>query len=334
VPSKNSTSQAAARGTKPRRLGRGLSSLLNEPVAAQAPSPASGPEPIVGGEQPYSTADAPEADGPVVRSLAIHDLAPGPRQPRRTFSESDLEALAGSIRTAGVMQPVLVRRPDAGTDSETPWEIVAGERRWRAAKLAGLSHIPAIAADISEQEAAEWSLVENLQRVDLDPMERAWAFRALQEDFGLTQDQIAERVALDRSSVSNHLRLLSLEQPIQLALAAGELSFGHAKALLSVAPGRTRERLAKRAQEGGWSVRRLEREANQASPSGASTGRSGRDGEESPQVRDLERRLGESLGTKAEVRTKQGGKQGRIVLHFYDLDHFEGLMQRLGVARD
>ncbi len=217
-----------------------------------------------------------------------------------------------------MMQPVLLRRRGAG------FELVAGERRWRAAQQAGLAQVPAIVRELTDEESAQFALVENVQREDLNPMERAFAFRALADRFGLTQAQIAERVGIDRSSVANLQRLLELEPEIQGMIERGEISGGHGKALLAAAPGRGRIELAARAAAEGWNVRRLEQAAKPrggATPAPASRLAS---------VIDLEKQLGEHLGTKVSIRSDRTGKRGRIEVEFYGLDHFDGLMAKFG----
>ncbi len=235
------------------------------------------------------------------------------------------------------MQPVLVR-PAEGAG----YELVAGERRWRAARLAGLSHVPAIVVDINDVEAAEWGLIENLQREDLGPMERAVALAGLMRQFGMTHAQIAERVGLDRSAVTNFIRLTELEPPIQALIEAGRLSLGHGKVLTGAMPGAGRVALAERAALGVWSVRRLEqaaleRQADGVSPTPALVATSADDLIRSRArdltLREIERRLQEHLGTKAVIKTDRTGTRGRVVLRFYGLDQFEGLLARMGVSK-
>lgn len=258
-------------------------------------------------------------------------------QPRKTMDESALKGLADSIRVSGVMQPVAVREVGGGA-----YELVAGERRWRAAKIAGLSAIPAVVVRLSEEESAAWGLVENMQREDLNPMERAEGLKRLSEEFGLTHAQVAERVGLERPSVANLIRLMELEEEIRERVASGALSAGHAKALLAAPSGKARKGLAKRCESAGWSVRRLEATiaagAYEGSPGGvriddaddAGETRVGGLSRAQAQARDLEKRLSEHLGTRVRIRADASGKRGRVVLEFYDLDHFEGLMEKMG----
>ncbi len=253
------------------------------------------------------------------------------------MDESALKGLADSIRVSGVMQPVAVREAGSGL-----YELVAGERRWRASKIAGLAAIPAVVVRLSDEESAAWGLVENMQREDLNPMERAEGLKRLSEEFGLSHGQVAERVGLERSTVANLVRLVELEEEIRDRVAGGALTAGHGKALLSVPSGKARKELAKRCESAGWSVRRLEATiaagAYEGSPGGVRIDDTGDLGElkvntlsrAQAQARDLEKRLGEHLGTRVRIRTDASGKRGRVMLEFYDLDHFEGLMEKMG----
>jgi ParB family chromosome partitioning protein len=220
-------------------LGRGLGALLpGTPAALPAR-----PEPAAGAQ-----AEAAASELPVER------IRPNPEQPRRRFDPDELERLAQSIRQHGVLQPVVVRRADDG------FELVVGERRWRAAKLAGRTTVPAVVADVAPRERLEWALVENVQRHDLNPIELALALRALAER-GATQEEIGARVGFDRASVSNLLRLLELPRELQADVEAGLLSLGHAKALLSVTSPERRRTLRDRIVGEQLSVRRAEEEA-------------------------------------------------------------------------
>lgn len=315
--------------TKPKRLGRGLSSLLNEPVSVT-------PERKNQGKS-LSEQDLPNAESAGPARLPVSSVIPNRYQPRQHFDEPALEGLAQSIRTAGVMQPIVVRPLTDASDAPAgaAWELIAGERRWRAAQRAGLDEVPAVISDISDRDAAEWSLVENLQREDLNPIERARAFQRLQEHFDLTQGEIARRVGLDRSSVSNLIRLNELEEPIQDEIGAGRLSMGHGKALLAMAPGKARIKTAIQARDGEWSVRRLESHVQQLQTGRpAEPARAGerKDSARSAARRDLERRLRERLGTKVSVHLDKAGLRGRINIEFYDHEQLDGVLARMGVA--
>jgi ParB family chromosome partitioning protein len=232
--------------TTPRRgLGRGLGALIPGASAAPRPAPAAPVEPE---ERP-----APDARGPA--EIEVDRIRANPEQPRRVFDAGELERLAASIRQHGILQPVVVRRADDGD-----YELVVGERRWRAARQAGLASIPAVVADVAPRERLALALVENVQRHDLNPIELAHAFHALAEQ-GATQEEIGTRVGFDRATVANHLRLLELPRELQQDVESGALSFGHAKALLSVASPERRRVLRDRIVGDGLSVRRAEEEA-------------------------------------------------------------------------
>jgi ParB family chromosome partitioning protein len=213
----------------------------------------------------------------------------------------------------------------------------AGERRWRAARLAGLTHIPAIIVDLDDQGSAEWALVENIQREDLNPIDRALAFKRLIEEFGATQAEVAARVGIDRTSVAGTLRLLDLEPEIRDMVVHGMLTMGHAKALLIAPPGTDRVEAAKKAASAGWTVRATEGWANDAARRrnppvlrGEPAAIIGSTLARAAHVAALEKQLGDYLGTKVNIRTDSKGKKGRIAIEFYSLEHFEGLMQRMG----
>ncbi|MGA0878257.1 MAG: ParB/RepB/Spo0J family partition protein, partial [Ilumatobacteraceae bacterium] len=214
-------------------LGKGLESLIPG-GATEAPSKAS-------------------SGGPALQEIPIGDLSPNPHQPRGHFDEESLNDLSASIREIGVLQPLLVRRLDNGR-----YELIAGERRWRAAQRAGLLTVPAVIKTTDDLSSMEQALVENLHRQDLSPLEEASAFQQLIDDFGLTHDDVAKRVGKSRSSVTNALRLLALPPAIQALLADGRLSAGHAKALLGTPDRAFQESTAKKAVAEGWSVRAVE----------------------------------------------------------------------------
>lgn len=314
-----------AKQTKP-RLGRGLSSLIGQPVEV-APPPAPNTRP----NTEHVPADAPDRER--LRSIPASSVVPSPYQPRLNPTDADLETLAASIRTSGVMQPIAVRpipTPDPRYHTGAHFELIAGERRWRAAQLAGLDHLPAIVADLSDQESAEWALVENIQRSDLSPLERAEALSKLAARFGLSHTSLAERLGLDRSTVSNLIRITELEDEIK-ELLAHALSTGHAKALLAIPAGKERIRIARQAAEQGWTVRRLE---EIAAASGTRT--QGNSAPTTPKphsahIANLEKQIADHLGTRVRLRTHASGKKGSITLDFYSLEHFEGILRALGV---
>jgi len=329
-------------GSKRRRLGRGLSALIESesetrPVKVEATGSTSATE------RPVDASDLSgslEPRGGGIRELALETVDPNKYQPRTHFEQGPLQELADSITRAGVMQPIVVR---PGTDGR--YELIAGERRLRAAELAGLATIPAIVREVDDETAAEWALIENLQREDLNPVERARAMKRLADEFGLTQQEVADRVGLSRASVTNLMRLLELDADTLDLISEGTLTLGHGKALLTCQDLKARTRLAKKAADEDWSVRHLERiitppgatsSANSASHGSSAEAQSGGGGDDTLNavVGDLERRLGEHLETRVEIRVAKSGTRGRLMVHFYDLDQFDGLLKKVGLPEE
>jgi len=256
--------------------------------------------------------------------IPLDKIKPNPSQPRTSFDEAALEDLAASITEVGVLQPVLVRsRGDM-------FELVAGERRWRAARIAGLGEIPAVIRDEDEEK---WhnlteALIENVQREQLGPLEQAAAFSQLMEDFGWTHEQVGKRVAKSRSTITNTLRLLQLPAPIQGYLERGELSGGHAKALLGIEDQVYAEHIAKRAVTEGWSVRMVEEAARARTGAGAKSSGGGRSSIPRPaELISLEEALSERLDAK--VKINFNGKTGRVVLGFKGLEELERIYRTM-----
>ncbi len=340
-----------SRSTIRRKLGRGLGSLISAPVRIEVapPTPSDAPpsraKVVESPAGPASVADAAPAaatrEG--LHNVPVAKIIPNPRQPRQHFEEGPLNALASSIRTSGVMQPVMVRpATPTGQRSDIEFELIAGERRWRAAQLAGLTHIPAVVRDVDDRTAAEFSLVENLQREDLNPLERAEAFDRLVREFHLTHAEIASQVGLDRSSISNHLRLLELDDATRSALRDGRLTMGHARALLAITNNTHRMALAAEAVRSDWSVREIERRAREAAAMNSASLNPERNGRAaasgggaalpnplSAHMADLQKRLGEHLGTKVHVHAGRAKGSGKLIIDFYTIDQFEGLLRRM-----
>lgn len=343
------SSSSASSASKPRRLGRGLSALLNEnppvavPIPSQiAPPPTTAPPAPTPQRAESSGGPAPSNGAPAMQQpdrsryamIPVASFTPNRWQPRRSFDEAQLKGLADSIKVSGMMQPIVARRAQDGLT----FEIIAGERRWRAAKMLNLASAPTIVVALTDQEAAEWALVENMQREDLNALDRARALGALTEQFGLTQSQIADRTGLDRSTVANILRTLELEPPILDLIESGAISAGHARSLASAPRGRVRVELAQHAAAAKWSVRRLE-SAVRAALRAVKTGEAppavkNNEPSESVQagIRALERDIAEALGTRVKITTDRSGKKGRVMIDFYDLDQFDGLLQKFGVT--
>lgn len=243
------------------------------------------------------------ADGPGLSQIPIERIQPNSYQPRRQLETGRLEELAASIRENGVLQPVIVRK--AGSD----FELVAGERRWRAAQLAGLQSIPAIVQDLSDERALEVALVENIQRDELSAVEEAHAYQILVEEFSLSQQEIARRVGRSRTAVTNTLRLLKLPKAIQAAVVAGDLSMGHARALLTL-PASQQHGLAAEIRKRGLSVREVERRAARTTRQRPARNSPAVD----PNTRAAIEKLEAACRTKVEIRRR--GKGGQLVLHF------------------
>jgi ParB family chromosome partitioning protein len=289
-----------------RGLGRGLGALLPSEAAAAT---ASTPTPI---------------GGPALREVPVERLRPNPRQPRRTFDEEPLASLTASVAALGVLQPLLVRELGAGE-----YELIAGERRWRAARRAGLSTVPVLVRQADDLASLEQAVVENLHRADLNPMEEAAAYAQLLEDFALTHEQLAARVGRSRAAVSNTLRLLQLPASIQRHLVEGTLAAGHARALLGSADAAFQESLAARAVREGLSVRAVEEAVRTREEGGAvpapSTTRS--PANRRPGFAELELLLADHLATR--VKVEERGKRGRIVVEFADLDDLERIYRAM-----
>lgn len=287
-----------------RGLGRGFGALLP-------------------GEDSYSVADP--AAGDVVKIVPLTVVEANPDQPRKEFDQEALEELAASIKEQGVLQPLLVEAWSSG------YRIVAGERRWRAAQIAGLSEIPVLVRTFSGESRMEIALIENIQRADLKPMEEARAYRNLMEAFNLTQDQVAQKVGKQRSTVANALRLLRLPEAMQMALDQGSLTAGHARAILSVTLADAQAELFQAILSHGLSVREAEDRAqrlNAGSPALASRGKGPAVARRLPEIADLEQRFIERLGTK--VTIKGDSRKGKIEITYVSADDLDRLYEVLG----
>jgi len=304
---------------KTKHLGRGLQSLLS-PIMSE---PTEAKELL---STPTAVSNFPP-DKELRNSLqeiSIDVILPNPYQARTVWNEQELADLAESIRANGVIQPIIVRPAGAR------YQLIAGERRFRAAQLASLTTIPALVRPASDKQLLEWSLVENIHRADLNPIERAKAYQDYLSTFSLTQAQGAERLGEDRSVVANHLRLLDLPQEIKQMLADGQLTMGHARAILSLPTDELRRKLANRALVGRLSVREVERLVRRyltGTGQSKTTVRS-----KPPHILDLERKLSSQLATKVNIETRKNGQRGRIIIEFYSLDEFDSITERIGLA--
>jgi ParB family chromosome partitioning protein len=271
-----------------RPLGRGLSALIST--------------------------DQQPADRDEIREIEIDLIQPGQQQPRTFFDEAKLEELAQSIRTTGIIQPLLVR-PKGGL-----FELVAGERRWRAAQIAGLIRVPAIIREIPDERLLEFALVENIQRQELNPIEEANAYKRLIDSLGLTQDEVARRVGRDRTFITNYLRVLKLPTDIQTLLEEEKLSFGHARTLLAVQDPVTQRRFAQKIVKHNWSVRETEQrvknlglgEERKTQPSKAPQLLD-------PNVRAAEAKLRRALSTQVRIHPQRAGSTGKIEIEYYSM---------------
>ncbi|MEZ4340149.1 MAG: ParB/RepB/Spo0J family partition protein [Sandaracinaceae bacterium] len=277
-----------------RRLGRGLDGML--PTAPPAE------EKSGGGHE-----------------VAIEDVHPNREQPRSRFDDAALDELASSIREMGILEPILVRKRQP-----SGYEIIAGERRWRAAQRAGLHRVPVFVRELGTAEAFEAALVENLQREDLNPIETARAFARLVDELGHTQESVAQRVGKDRSTIANALRLLKLPDALLELVENGQLSEGHGRALLGASSTAAMKKLAHKAVKDGWSVRETERrvraDARGEAPAKAEPAKSAN-------VRDLEQRLTRSLGTPVKVEDRKG--KGKLVVSYSSYDELDRLLGQL-----
>jgi ParB family transcriptional regulator, chromosome partitioning protein len=280
-------------------LGRGLSSLIREAVAPR---------------------DEPAGDR--LRTLPIEQLQPGKYQPRSHMDPERLAELSESIKSQGMIQPIIVRA--VGADR---YEIIAGERRWRAAQLASLREVPVVLRETDDHSALAMALIENIQREDLNPLEEALALQRLIDEFTLTHQQAAEAVGRSRASVSNLLRLLELPEAIRGFVERHELEMGHARALLTL-PAAQALALAQTAAAEGWSVREIERRV-QALQKGAPVAVSKTPAKRpDPDIAALERELGEILGTRVAVQSGRGGR-GKLVVSYHSLDELEGILEKV-----
>ncbi len=291
---------------KKKRLGRGLDALLSKPVA--------------------EVTAAAETDGPL-REIPVDLLQRGRYQPRLDIRQDSLDELANSIRAQGVVQPI-VARPIGKTGDTQRYEIVAGERRWRAAQMAGLDSIPAVVRDIPDEAAIAMALIENIQREDLNPLEEARALDRLIREFDLTHGEAAEAVGRSRASVSNLLRLLDLSDKVKPLLEAREIEMGHARALLSIGDAVQQYDAARQVVRKGLSVRETERLVKRmlAGPAGKVAAR--KPASQSADIRRLETEVSEKLGAKVNLQHTQKGA-GKIVISYNSLDELDGILKHI-----
>jgi ParB family transcriptional regulator, chromosome partitioning protein len=299
----------ATADSKRRALGKGLDSLL--------PRVQNNPAPV-----PIPVHTPAEPDGGKPREIPLEEIDRNPFQTRTHVDEAELSELAASITANGVVQPILVRPLANGR-----YQLIAGERRWQASKLAGKKTIPAILRQVSDEQALEITIVENLQRADLNAMEQARAFERLSREFHMTQEQIATRTGKDRVSVSNYMRLLSLPDGIQKLVEGSQLSFGHAKALMGLKFHPDLEKTAQRVANLSLSVRQTETLVQGMLNPEKNTKEPKQEREVDPNVKEVEERLQRALGLKVHIEDRRG--RGRVIIEYAKIADFDGLLEQL-----
>ncbi len=304
---------------RPRHLGRGLQSLIG-PITSNEINQTFPSD--VGADSAGFPAD--EELKAALKKIDISLIDPNPYQARTVWDDDQLKELCESIRANGVIQPVILR------PKGVRYELIAGERRFRASRLAGLTNIPAWVRRATDEQVHEWALVENIHRADLNALERSKAYRTYIDTFSLTQAEAAERLGEERSVIANYLRLLDLPDEIKQMLSKGELTMGHARAILALPTDDLRRKLANRAMAGRLSVREVERLVRRHLTGASESTRSVR--VKGTHIIDLERQFSSELGTKVRIDARKNGQRGKIVIEFFTLDEFDGIAQRLGIT--
>lgn len=318
-----------------RRLGRGLDALVptlkeqivtvSAPTPLIAPAAVPAPPPIKVPAPAAEPSKAEEVKG-ISFLVPTGELRPNRLQPRKDFGESSLLELSDSIKRSGVIQPIAVRRFDGG------YEIIAGERRWRAAKMAGVSEVPVIIRQASDEQMLELALVENLQREDLNPIDRAMAYRQYCDRFDIRPEEVAKRVSEDRTTVVNYMRLLDLPAEIRQWVADGLISMGHARSLVGVADPKRQLDLATRTMKGELSVRELEKLVRAEKDATANS--PGKLKAISPHVRDIQRKFEDALKTRVSIVEGKKKGSGRMIIEYFSIDDFDRLARLLGICLD
>ena len=304
---------------KQRHLGRGLESLLGPITSVRNAYKNKGPT------EPAEDVNFPP-DKELQQSLQeinIDSVSPNPYQARTVWDQQELDELAESIKTNGILQPIIVRKADHG------YEIIAGERRFRAAKLAALSTVPALIRSATDQQLLELALIENIHRADLNPIERAKCYQNYLNTFSLTQTEAAQRLGEDRSVIANYLRLLDLPETIKQMLAQRQLTVGHARAILALPTDELRRKLANRAMAGRLSVREVERLVRRYMT--GTSHEKAKNYNKPSNIVDLERTLSMQLGTKVSIETRKNGQRGKIIIEFHSLDEFDRIAEKIGL---
>ena len=300
-----------ANDNKRKALGKGLAALLPGRSGGSPQATAAAPAPVA--------VPSPERATEKQMHLPIQAIQPNPLQPRTNFQSEKLDELAASIRANGIIQPIIVRRRDSG------YQIVAGERRWRAAQLAGLETVPVVVQEVSDPKLLEVALIENIQREDLNAIETAHAYDRLAREMGLSQEEIGQRTGKDRASIANTIRLLKLPMPVQQLLADQRLSMGHARAILALTTADQQIELAQKAAEQGMSVRQVEA-AIQKLNAGPAEPKAER--KQDPNVRAAAEALEHTLATRVRI-VEQNEKKGRIEIEYYSPDDLDRIYQAI-----
>ena len=300
--------------TKKPHLGRGLEALMGSMTKINKDKQ----------ENERETSFPPDAKLELAKSeLPISQIRPNPYQPRTSWNQEQLAELCESIKANGIIQPIIVRKSGDG------YQIIAGERRYRAAEMAGLEMVPVFVRQATDEEMLELALVENIHRADLNPIERAKAYQNFINSFNLTQTDAAKRLGEDRTVISNYLRILDLPNEIKQMLSEGQLSMGHARAMLALPSDDLRRKLANRAMAGRLSVREVERLVRKYLE--GKTEQKAEKKEKLAHIIDLERQLQSILGTKVNIKANKRGQKGRIIIDYYSIDEFERLTERMGL---
>lgn len=295
-------------------LGKGLSALIPDSYVNQ-----------VKAEQAAVATAASEPKAQGFQLIPIAEIRVNEDQPRKEFSEEGIRDLANSIKEKGVLQPVVVKKL-----AEGQYMLICGERRFRASKLCGLAEIPAVIKDVASEDFLEWALIENIQRQDLSALEEAEAYRRLAEERMLSQEEIAKRVGKERSTITNTLRLLKLPEEVRIYLVSGQLSAGHARALLGLLTPEHQRQMARRIAQENLSVRQVEAIVNR---SNAHKRKAKSARYLKPEIVDLENRLGQLFGTQVKIYPRKDQKQGRIEIQYFSLDDLDHILEKVGLSR-
>jgi len=310
---------------KPKHLGRGLKALLG-PINIEEMMPEMTIiEPLHKSAQRQLPENFPSDTGIIkaIKDIPVKSIQPNPYQPRTHWDQEKLQELADSIRANGIIQPIIVRAMAGG------YEIIAGERRFRAAQMIGKDTVPALVRQTTDEEMLEIALVENIHRSDLNPIDRAKAYQRYISTFSLTQQEAADKLGENRSVIANFMRILDLPKDIKDMLASGQLTMGHARALLALPNDEARRKLANRALAGRLNVRDIERAVKGLLTPKFNDVKGGNG--KSSHIVDLETRLKQQIGTKVSIDTNKTGQRGKIVIEFYNLDDFDRITEKLGV---